>query len=173
MADEEKQEDGAQEESGSGGGGKKLLIIGLLAGIIVGGGAGAGAFFMFGSAPEEPVEEEVVEEEPELSKQKELVFARMEKFTVPLMYKGRVLRYVIMDLNLQVEGNDQKLLVVQALPIIRDALLREVSEHTIANPNNPNVIDFEGFTKRVTKIGNEIMGERLILKTLVIEARGY
>ena len=171
MADEEKNEEAESEQSG--GGGKKLLIIGLLAGIILGGGIGAGAFFMLGSAPEEHVEEEVVEEEPEPEKQKELFFVRMEKFTVPLMYKGRVLRYVVMDLNLQVDGNDEKLQVVQSLPIIRDALLRDVSEHTIASSNNPNVIDFEGFTERVTRIGNEIMHEKLIKKTLVVEARGF
>ncbi|MFC7050377.1 flagellar basal body-associated FliL family protein [Emcibacter nanhaiensis] len=172
MADEEKTENNGQQAEKSGGG-KKLLIIGLLAGIIVGGGIGAGAFFMLGSSPEEHVEEEVVEHEPEPEKVKELFFVRMEKFTVPLMYKGRVLRYVVMDLNLQVDGNEEKLLVVQSLPIIRDALLRDVSEHTIGSPDNPNVIDFEGFTDRVTRIGNEIMHEKLIKKTLVVEARGY
>ncbi|WP_321392020.1 flagellar basal body-associated FliL family protein [Emcibacter sp.] len=172
MADEEKKDESGN-DAGNAGGGKKLLIIGLAAGILLGGGIGAGAFFMLGSSSEEHVEEEVAEEEPEPEKQKELFFVKMEKFTVPLMYKGRVLRYVVMDLSLEVDNNEHKLEVVQSLPIIRDAMLRDVSKNTIADHDNPNVIDFEEFTSRVTRIGNDVMGEHLIKKTLIVESRGY
>jgi len=165
MAEEENTEENGEENSG--GGGKKLLIIGLLAGLIVGGGGAAGALMMMGGGDEEAAEvvEEVEEEKP-----KEFHYVKMERFNAPMMHKGRVLSYVMLDLSLEVESNEKKLLLVRNMPIIRDAFLKDVTSRPIGKPESPQIIDYAGLTKRLTNISNKVVREKIVNKALVVQA---
>ncbi|WP_138379897.1 flagellar basal body-associated FliL family protein [Luteithermobacter gelatinilyticus] len=153
-------------------GGKKFLIVGLLAGLVIGGAAG-GAAFLFLGAETGGMAPGAAQEKKDPPKPKDIHYVKMERFTAPLVHKGRVLNYVVMDLSIEVESNENKLLVVRNLPLIRSALLQSVSETPIGRKDNPYMVDYQAFSDRMKKISNEVIGKTAVNKVLVVEVRAH
>jgi len=167
MADEEEIVD---EEEKPKSGGKKLLIIGLVAGLLVGGGGSAGYFLLLSGGEEaEPVEEELVEEqEPDLPDYR---YARMDRLQLPVFYKERVLNYAIMDVSLEVIGNEDKLLVVKNIFIVRDALLRYYSVNSVSRDDNPGIVDFDMLSEKIKEFTNAAAHKEIITRVIISESR--
>ena len=170
MAEEEK--DVNDESAKPSGGGKKLLIIGLIAGLFVGGGAAAGFFIMqAGSDKKSEVVEEVVEEkEPELP---DFQYARMDRLNLPLFYKGRVLNYAVTNVSLETIGNDDKMIVVKNVIIIKDALLRYFSVNPVGRDDNPRIVDFDKLTTKVKEVANQEIGREIVTRFVISESRKF
>ena len=170
MADEEKQEEATEEEKPKGGG-KKLLIIGLLAGLIFGGGGAAG-FFMMQSGEEhaEPVEEVVEEHAPELP---DYQYANMDRLQLPLFYKGRVLNYTVMDISMEVIGEDNKALVAKNILIIKDKLLRHYSVNSVGREDNPRIVDFISLSEKIKEFANEELHKEVITRVVIGDSRSF
>lgn len=169
MADD-KEEDTAEETPKSGS--KKLLIIGLLAGLVLGGGGGAGAFMMMGGGEKEaaPEEEVVVEvEEP----RKNPSYVKIERMTLPLVYKNRVLSNMMIDFSLEVDSDDDKMTVIRYLPEIRDAMLRHFSDISIGKTGSPRSVDYPRLKKTLKKISNEVLHAPLVLRVMVVQVRQF
>lgn len=173
MAEEDQTEDteegGEEKPKGS----KKLLLIGLLVGLLLGGGGGAGAFFFLGGSEEEAVleeeelPEEVVVEEPTIDSQ----YVKIEQFTVPNIHNNRVIGHTVLHLSLEVDGVENKLLVVRSLPIIRDKMLRFISKTPVNMADNPYKINFPLLKKKFQEFTLEVTHKDVILRVLVVEAR--
>ena len=169
MAEEEK--DAGEGNEKPSGGSKKLLIVGLLAGLIVGGGGAAG-FFIMQSADEtasEPVE--VVEEKaPELP---DYQYARIDRLNLPLFHKGRVLNYAVMNGSLETIGNEDKLLVVKNVIIIKDALLRYFSVNPVGREDNPRTVDFDKLAAKIKQVANQEVGREIVNRVVISESRNF
>lgn len=177
MADEEKKEDEKNEGEKPKGGSKKLLIIGLIAGLVVGGGAAAGYFIMMPSpnAEIEHVNEEIVEEiieeiVPELP---DYQYARMDRLQLPLFYKGRILKYAVMDVSLETIGNGDKMLVVRNILIIRDALLRFYSINSVGRKDNPNIVDFDKLSTKILELANQEAHKDVVKRVVISQSRSF
>lgn len=170
MADEdEKQEE--QDVDENKGGGKKLLIIGLLAGLIFGGGGAAGYFIFIGGDEPEIVEEEIVEEKgPELP---DYQYARMDKLQLPVFQNGRVLNYAVMDVSLETIGNDDKMLAVKSVLIVRDALLRHYSVNSVGREDNPSIVDFDKLSEKIKELSNAEAHKDIVTRVIISEARSF
>lgn len=168
MAEEEK--DTNEEDKKSSGGSKKLLIVGLLAGLLVGGGGAAGFFIMQSGDEPEPVEIVVEEKGPELP---DYQYARIEKLNLPLFYKGRVLNYAVMNVSLETIGNDDKLLVVKNVIIIKDALLRYFSVNPVGREDNPRIVDFDRLSAKVKEVANQEIGREIVKRVVISESRNF
>jgi len=172
MADEEKTEENEDAEEQKPKGSKKLLVIGLLVGLLLGGGGGAGAFLMLGGGEEgAPEEEEVVEEEPEEEVVIDYQYVKIEHFTMPIVHNKRVIGHTILNLNLEVEGVENKLLVVRNLPVIRDKMLRLISVTAMGQPDNPYKINFPLLKEKFKEVIHEVTKKDVILQVLIVDAR--
>ena len=170
MADEEeKKEEGAQNEPK---GSKKLLIVGLLAGLIFGGGGAAGYFIMLSGDEASKAEEKVVVEEkkPELP---DYQYARMDRLQLPLFYKGRVLNYTVMDVSMEVIGNDDKMLAVKNVLVVKDALLRHYSVNSIGREDNPRIVDFEKLSDKIIELANAEAHRDIVTRVVISESRSF
>lgn len=152
------------------GGGKKLLIIGLLAGLIVGGGGGYGAFMMLGGAEKAEAPKPVVVEKKPKS---DPYFIKIEKMNIPLVHNNRVMANIVMDFSMEVDGNDNKMLVVRNLPEIRDAMLRYYSVNPVGKKDNPRNVDYPELKKTLKRISNEVLHKNLIKRVMVVQMRQY
>jgi hypothetical protein len=106
----------------------------------------------------------VEEKSPELP---DYQYARMDKLNLPLFYKGRVLNYAVMNVSMETIGNDDKLLVVKNIIIIRDALLRHYSINPVGREDNPRIVNFEVLSAKIKEVVNAEIG-RVVVKRVVI-----
>ena len=167
MADKDEDKDNSPAEKTKGGG-KKLLILGLLLGLLLGGGAAAFFLLSGGDASEKSAEEVVVKDQkPKIDAQ----FVKVERMNIPLVSKGRVLGNLTVDFSMEVDGNENKLLVVRNLPEIRDAMLRHFSEESIGKPDNPRSVDYPRLKETLKDISNRILHDPLILRVMVVQVR--
>lgn len=167
MADENNAE--SQEEKPKSGS-KKLLIIGLFLGLLLGGGGGYGAFMMLGSVDveEEQIhEEEIIVEEPK----KEYFFVKVDRVTLPIIYKKRIRGNVMIDFSMKVDSNENKMTVINHLPEIRDAMLRHYSDTTIGKEGSPRSVDYDRLKKNLMEISNKVLHDSVILDVLIVQSR--
>lgn len=171
MADEEKSVEEEQQQAPKGGG-KKLLIVGLLAGLIFGGGGAAGFFILqSGDDATEHVEEVVVEEKkPELP---DYQYARIDRLQLPVFYKGRVLNYTIMDVSMEVIGNEDKMLAIKNVLIVRDALLRHYSVNSVGREDNPRIVDFDKLSDKIIEFANAEAHSDIVNRVVISESRSF
>lgn len=151
-------------------GGKKLLIIGLFVGLLLGGGGGIGAFMILGGSDDNeqvPEDEVVVVTEPKTDP----FFVKVERMTLPLAYKNRVLGNVMIDFSMEVDGNDNKMTVIRYLPEIRDAMLRHFSDTPIGKAGSPRSVDYPRLKKTLKDISNEVLHEPLVQRVMIVQAR--
>ncbi|MCK5424228.1 MAG: hypothetical protein KAI89_02570 [Emcibacter sp.] len=174
MADGEVEKEIETEEEAPKSGSKKLLIIGLIVGLLLGAGGGFGAFMMLGGGDEEihdeedPLEEEfVVEEEPKTDP----FFVKIERMTLPLIYNKRSLGNVMIDFSMEVDGNENKMIVINNLPEIRDAMLRHFSYTPIGKDGSPRSVDYLRLKKTLMDISNKVLHDPLVLRVMVVQAR--
>lgn len=167
MADEE---DEVIEKPKSGS--KKLLIIGLIVGLLLGAGGGFGAFMMLGDSEEEEAHEEeenVIVEEPKTDP----FFVKIERMTLPLVYKNRILGHVMINFSMEVDGNENKMIVINNLPVIRDAMLRHFSDTSIGKDGSPRSVDYPRLKKTLMEISNKVLHDPLVLRVVVVQARQF
>lgn len=168
MADEQNIEENEEEKPK---GSKKLLIIGLLAGLLFGGGGAAGFFIMMPIEEDVEVVEEVVEEpEEELP---DYQYARMDRLQLPVLYKNRVLNYTIMDVSLETVGNEDKMLAVKNVLVVRDALLRHYSVNSIGREDNPAVVDFDKLSEKIMELANAEAHKDIVTRVIISESRSF
>lgn len=168
MAEEENnQEEQIEKPKGSG---KKLLIVGLLMGLMVGGGGAAG-YFIMKSGPAE-VEEAVVvvEKTPELP---DFQYAKMEGLQLPVFYNGRVLNYAVMDVSLEVIGNDDKLQVVRNNFLVRDTLLRYFSVNSVGREDNPSIVDYDKLSEKIKEYANAEAEREIVKRVVINQSRSF
>ncbi len=150
---------------------KKLLIIGLLAGLLVGGGGAAGFFIIqSGSAEAEPVGSVQKEVKPQLP---DYQYARMEGLQLPLFYKGKVLSYAVMDVSLEVIGNDDKLQVVKNNVLVRDSLLRYFSVNPVGRDDNPNIVDYDKLSEKIKEFANAEARREIVKRVAINQSRSF
>jgi len=176
MADEEEKKDAddvATEEEVPKKGSKKLLIIGLLVGLLLGGGGGVGALMMLGGGEAHEEVEEVHEEEVVEEPKPDMRFVKINRVSIPLIYKNRVLGNMRIDFSLEVEGEENEVTVVGHLPEIRDALLRHYSNTPLGKKGNPRSVDYPRLKKNLKDISNKILHHPLILRVMIVQAQTF
>ncbi|MCF8474486.1 MAG: hypothetical protein K9G26_07305 [Emcibacter sp.] len=152
-------------------GGKKLLIIGLLVGLLIGGGGGVGAFMMMKkSENHETVHvEEPIKEEPKTNPQ----FVKVERLTIPITHNNRVLGNITADFSMEVDGDENKMIVIRNLPEIRDNMLRHFSVTAVGKDNHPKSIDYDKLKQTLLDISNDVLHEPIVLKVMVVQIRQF
>ncbi|MAU41701.1 MAG: hypothetical protein CMF31_08760 [Kordiimonas sp.] len=153
----------------NGGGGKKLLVIGLLAGLVIGGGGAAAALMLMGGDDGEAggtdvAEEEVAKPSPQ--------YVSLERVSLPLLTKtGRVLGYIMLELSIEVEGDENKLRLLHRLPALKSAFLQNAHSTPIGKDGQADVVDYPALNTRFTEEANQLFQEDIVKNIHVVQAR--
>lgn len=148
-----------------------LIVAGLVGGLVLGGG-GVAAFFIFGpnagSPKPEPISKPVVDEEGK-PVEPAIAYVKLTDLSAPMISKGRILAYVLLDLSLEVDGADEAQ-VTEQLPALQAAFLIEVTQRPVGKPDQPLVIDYEGVTKRLAAVANRELKGPVVKQVLVTQS---
>ena len=86
----------------------------------------------------------------------------MPALMAPVSVNGELRYYVYLAIRLELSGDGQKDLVLQRIPYIQDAFLREVHRASIAVNNDPETVDGHGLIARLVAIAEKVVGPGVV-----------
>lgn len=137
---------------------KKLILI-LLPLLLLGGGAGAYfAFFM-----PKPHQDAVAAEAPLPSPP----LLAMENFKVPLVRDGRINRYGILKLSLELVGEAERDQAARVEAHLRDAIIIDLQHNALNRASDDPSLDLALLRQRVRMVANRVLHGDLVRDVLV------
>jgi flagellar basal body-associated protein FliL len=88
----------------------------------------------------------------------------MPMLVAPVMVNGQMARYVYLGVTLMLGDESNKRVMLDKIPYIQDAFLREVHGATIALGEDPDVLDEEGLQRRLLAVCAKIVGPDIVKK---------
>lgn len=82
----------------------------------------------------------------------------------PVTINGKMARYVYLNVTLVLPDDSNKMMLLEKIPYLQDAFLREVHGATIALGEDPEVLDEEGVGRRLLNICAKIVGPDIVKK---------
>lgn len=86
----------------------------------------------------------------------------MPVLVTPVVVSGELHHYVFLSITLELTGDEHKNMMLEKIPYIQDAFLREVHKASVAKDNDPTVIDEEGLKLRLIAVGATVVGPNVI-----------
>jgi hypothetical protein len=88
----------------------------------------------------------------------------MPMLVAPVMIKGQLARYVYLNVTLVLPDESNKMMLLEKIPYIQDAFLREVHRGTIALGEDPDVLDDAGLGRRLMDACVKVVGADIVKK---------
>ncbi len=88
----------------------------------------------------------------------------MPMLVAPVMIKGQLARYVYLNVTLVLPDESNKMMLLEKVPYIQDAFLREVHRGTIALGEDPEVLDEAGLGRRLMDACVKVVGADIVKK---------
>lgn len=88
----------------------------------------------------------------------------MPMLVAPVMIKGQLARYVYLNVTLVLPDESNKMMLLEKVPYIQDAFLREVHRGTIALGEDPDVLDEAGLGRRLMDACVKVVGADIVKK---------
>jgi hypothetical protein len=88
----------------------------------------------------------------------------------PVVVEGELRRYVYLSLNLQLHDIGQRSMMLEKIPYLQDAFLREVHGASIANSADPSTIDEAGLIKRLLRVCDAVVGPGIVKNVEILKA---
>ena len=82
----------------------------------------------------------------------------------PVMVKGQLAKYVYLNVTLILPDESNKMKLLEKIPYIQDAFLREVHGATIALGEDPEVLDVAGLEQRLLSACTNVVGPDIVKK---------
>lgn len=76
----------------------------------------------------------------------------------PVIVDGELHRYVYLSLKLKLSDTGQRSMILEKIPYLQDAFLREVHGASIAFNNDPSIVDEAGLLKRLMHVCESVVG---------------
>lgn len=89
---------------------------------------------------------------------------QMPMLVAPVTINGKMARYVYLNVTLVLPDDSNKMMLLEKIPYLQDAFLREVHGATIALGEDPEVLDEEGVGRRLLNICAKIVGPDIVKK---------
>ncbi|MBI1211309.1 MAG: hypothetical protein GC190_07600 [Alphaproteobacteria bacterium] len=86
----------------------------------------------------------------------------MPALMAPVTTDGVLHYYVYLAIRLELSGDNQKEPVLEKIPYIQDAFLRDVHRQSIALAGDPETVDGHGLTQRFLAICERILGPGVV-----------
>ncbi len=88
----------------------------------------------------------------------------MPMLVAPVMIKGQLARYVYLSVTLVLPDESNKMMLLDKVPYIQDAFLREVHRGTIALGEDPEILDEAGLGRRLLDVCIKVVGPDIVKK---------
>lgn len=88
----------------------------------------------------------------------------MPMLVAPVIIKGQLARYVYLNVTLVLPDDTNKMMLLEKIPYIQDAFLREVHRSTIALGEDPDVLDEAGLGRRLMDACIKVVGPDIVKK---------
>jgi hypothetical protein len=88
----------------------------------------------------------------------------MPMLVAPVMVKGQLAKYVYLNVTLILPDESNKMKLLEKIPYIQDAFLREVHGATIALGEDPEVLDVAGLEQRLLSACTNVVGPDIVKK---------
>lgn len=144
---------------------KKLLILGVVALLALGGAGGLYATGML----DEVIGKRAAEAAAAVAGDQSY-FVNLDPLTVPVTGDERLRSGVLLRVTLEVPDIATKNDVMQVLPRINDAILREFYARPAGRPDGSEFIDLEQATSRIGRIVDGVVGEGRVRGVLLEKA---
>ena len=86
----------------------------------------------------------------------------MPALMAPVTVNGELHYYVYLAIRLDLSGDNQKELVLEKIPYLQDAFLREVHRQSIAVAGDPETVDGHGLTERLLAVCEKVVGPGVV-----------
>ena len=86
----------------------------------------------------------------------------MPALVTPVDVNGALEHYVFLSLTLELTGDEHKNMMLEKIPYLQDAYLREVHRASVAKDNDPKVIDEEGLKDRLMRVSATVVGPDIV-----------
>jgi hypothetical protein len=90
----------------------------------------------------------------------------MPMLVAPVMIKGQMARYAYLYITLELPDDSNKTMLLEKIPYIQDAFLREVHRGTIALGEDPGVLDDAGLGRRLMDACAKVVGADIVKKVV-------
>jgi flagellar basal body-associated protein FliL len=86
----------------------------------------------------------------------------MPALVTPVVVNGALEHYVFLSLTLELTSDEHKNMMLEKIPYLQDAYLREVHRASVAKDNDPKVIDEEGLKDRLMRVSATVVGPGIV-----------
>lgn len=86
----------------------------------------------------------------------------MPVLIAPVIANGELHHYVFLRVTLELSGDEHKVMMLQKIPYLQDAFLREVHRATVSRENDPASVDEEGLKARLIKVSDATVGAGIV-----------
>jgi len=122
---------------------------------------GAGTAWGSSAASKEKTSHETATEAPQPAGPR-IPSVSMPKLVAPIVVDGQLHHYVYLSVTLQLNDDGQKSMVLEKIPYLQDAFLREVHETSIVLDGNPDAVDRDGLAERLGAISARVLGPGIV-----------
>ena len=139
---------------------KRIILI--VVAVLLIAGAGAAAWFFFVKAkPEDHVRDDPHETagKPE--------FLDVDSLSVPVIRDGRLQKYIMLRLTLELKDAKAKSAAKEAMPLVKDAYLRDLHGYFADQPPKDDGIDVRVVKARLMRVSERLFGEGQVVNVLI------
>jgi hypothetical protein len=86
----------------------------------------------------------------------------MPTLVAPMIVDGALHNYVFLSVTLELTDDNHKSRMLQKIPYLQDAFVREVHGASIAKNNDPALIDDEGLKARLLRASATVVGPNVV-----------
>ena len=86
----------------------------------------------------------------------------MPILVAPVTVDGELHRYVYLSIALKLTDVSKRSMMLERVPYLQDAFLREVHGPSIAHDNDPSIVDEVALKSRLMRVGESIVGAGVI-----------
>ena len=86
----------------------------------------------------------------------------MPSLVAPVVVNGELDHYVFLSVTLELTDPAHKKLMLDKVPYLQDAFLRDVHQVSIAKENDPTVVDDAGLRERLLRVSATVVGEQVV-----------
>jgi hypothetical protein len=94
----------------------------------------------------------------------------MPGLVAPVVVDGELKRYVYISLNLKIRDRTQRSKVLEKVPYLQDAFLREVHRGSIAKDNDPTIVDEPALIARLMGVCDRVAGTGSVTEITIVRA---
>ena len=86
----------------------------------------------------------------------------MPALVAPVVVNGELEHYVFLSVTLELTSDEHKTTMLEKIPYLQDAYLREVHRASVAKDNDPKVIDEDGLKERLMRVSATVGGPNIV-----------